>query len=97
MTRRGLFGSVVALLAAWKLPGKVSAPLILHDDGFSDDTDALQAIVDRTGGLDGSLLPQREFRVSRPLQFANSSAFIRDMRFRWVGEPMTYLSVGEAA
>ena len=92
MTRRGMFGSIAALLAASAF--KSPASLLLHDDGFSDDSDALQAIVDRMGGLDGSLLPRREFRVSRPLQFTGDHSFIRDLHVRWIGEPMAYLSIG---
>lgn len=71
LTRRSLFASAVALLA---LPRRVAAErllgppgLLAHNDGSHDDADALQAILNRTGRLDGSELPARPYYLSRGL------------------------------
>lgn len=90
LTRRGLFGSAIALLVAAKI-GRVQtvvsgsmphAPaLALVNDGYTDDAPALQAILDRTGVLDGRELPPRCFFLKSGIVARPTTKRIVNMRF----------------
>lgn len=96
MNRRSFLRGLLAVPVVAALAPLIPARPRLWGDGFHDDADALQALIDRSG--DVAVIPPGNYFVGRSLDFSGSRAVrlvVQGSHFRYP-DTLTFLFVGRA-